>query len=250
VSQVVVTSGMWALSGAGWIVEDEGLEEPESELSSINMIPIDIAMNSSDSRLVLVHSYRIFSGMGGNLKISYDAGRSWQVLDPLDGYDTSLTLPDNHPMFGESGFTGVEDASVTTIFPLEAYVGKPVHIRLDFASTRKFFTGERWSVNSIDVTQSTGDEQFDVDREFALHANYPNPFSGSTRVGFTVEEPGSITLELYDVTGRRVRTILDGFKDAGNYEETLEARNLASGVYILRLRSGRKSTHRSITIVR
>ncbi len=250
ISQGVATSGMWISSGAGWTAEDEGLEEPPFELSSINMVPINLPVNSSDSRLVLRHSYRIFDGTGGNLKISDDGGRSWRVLEPAGGYGANLSLPDDHPMFGEPGFVGVEDASFQTIFPLDEFVGRQVYIRVDFATTRKFFTGERWSVNAIEFIRSTGDDKFDVERKFAIHFNYPNPFSGSTRIGFTVDEPGSVSLELYDLTGRRVRTVLTGFKDAGSYEETLDAGNLAGGMYILRLLSGGKSTHRSITVIR
>ena len=72
---------------------------------------------------------------------------------------------------------------------------------------------------------------------------HPNPFNPSTRVDFSLAEPGHATLRIYDLAGRRVRTLHDGKLAAGTHELEWHGRDdagnpLASGVYFLRFESG------------
>ena len=74
----------------------------------------------------------------------------------------------------------------------------------------------------------------------SLAQNYPNPFNPVTTIRFGVREKGPVTLRVYDVAGRLVRTLVDGVRDAGAYREVWEGRNnrgscAASGVYFYRL---------------
>ena len=70
---------------------------------------------------------------------------------------------------------------------------------------------------------------------FRLLQNYPNPFNPATTIEFSVPRSGPVSLTLYDVLGRQVRTILDENLQAGHHRVRLEAKDLASGVYIYRL---------------
>ena len=84
----------------------------------------------------------------------------------------------------------------------------------------------------------------------------PNPFNPLTTVRFELPAAGAVTLDLHDARGRLVRRILSGkFRAAGNHELRLDGRDdagreLAAGVYLLRLRTaGGAATHK-ITLVR
>jgi hypothetical protein len=81
---------------------------------------------------------------------------------------------------------------------------------------------------------------------FMLLQNYPNPFNPSTTIGFSVSQSGSIILEIYDVTGRHVRTLLSGAVAAGHHTVQWDGRDergssVGSGVYFYRLRAGANS---------
>ncbi len=81
---------------------------------------------------------------------------------------------------------------------------------------------------------------------FALHQNYPNPFNPSTTIGFSVSQSGPAMLEIYDVTGRLVRTLLSGNVAAGQHTAQWDGRDdrgssVGSGVYFYRLRAGANS---------
>jgi subtilisin family serine protease len=78
---------------------------------------------------------------------------------------------------------------------------------------------------------------------FALRANGPNPFNPATRVAFEVPVVGRVSLVVFDVNGRRVRTLVDEQKQPGRYSVTWDGtsdagRRLASGLYFCRMESG------------
>ena len=78
---------------------------------------------------------------------------------------------------------------------------------------------------------------------FALLRNYPNPFNPSTTITFSISQNGSVNLEVYDMTGRHVRTLLSGEVAAGHHTAQWDGRDergssVGSGVYFYRLRVG------------
>lgn len=72
---------------------------------------------------------------------------------------------------------------------------------------------------------------------FSLSQNYPNPFNPVTTIRFTIPESANMTLKLYDVLGREVKTILYGEFSAGLHKTELNASFLSSGVYFYKLES-------------
>ncbi len=77
-----------------------------------------------------------------------------------------------------------------------------------------------------------------VPREYGLGQNYPNPFNPATTIAYEIRSSGTVTLRVYDVLGRVVATLVDGFQPAGTYTKTFDASRLSSGVYFYRLQAG------------
>ena len=74
-----------------------------------------------------------------------------------------------------------------------------------------------------------------------MHPASPNPFNPQTTVRFDLARDGFIELHIYDMNGRRVRSLASGYMTAGGHAATWDGRNdgglpLASGVYLFRLR--------------
>jgi flagellar hook assembly protein FlgD len=76
-----------------------------------------------------------------------------------------------------------------------------------------------------------------------LHQNYPNPFNPATTISFDLAQPGHVRLDVFDVAGRRVATLVDGVRAAGLSRATWDGRDshgqpVSSGVYFYRLMAG------------
>jgi hypothetical protein len=83
----------------------------------------------------------------------------------------------------------------------------------------------------------------DVPRDFTLYQNYPNPFNPTTQIQFSIPEPTDVSLEIYDITGRLVTTLINESLATGTYNVTWDARNrsgqiVSSGIYLYRIQAG------------
>ncbi|MES3629378.1 MAG: T9SS type A sorting domain-containing protein [Longimonas sp.] len=86
--------------------------------------------------------------------------------------------------------------------------------------------------------------------EFVLEQNFPNPVRSTTTLRFAIPEEDHVTVELYDLLGRRVQTIADESMRGGWHELPFDASRLASGVYFYRLSVGDYRASEKMTIVR
>jgi hypothetical protein len=75
----------------------------------------------------------------------------------------------------------------------------------------------------------------DIPVRIRLDQNYPNPFNSSTLIRFTLPTNNVIRLDVFDILGRRVATLVDGLRESGTYEIPFNAANLSSGIYLYRL---------------
>ncbi len=74
----------------------------------------------------------------------------------------------------------------------------------------------------------------DVTTNYAL-ANYPNPFNPTTVISYGLHMGGLVTLRVYDILGREVRNLVNGYQDSGIHTATFDGSNLSSGIYFCRL---------------
>ncbi|MBN2090653.1 T9SS type A sorting domain-containing protein [candidate division KSB1 bacterium] len=74
--------------------------------------------------------------------------------------------------------------------------------------------------------------------KFELFQNHPNPFNPQTEITFTVPTKSPITLEIYDLLGRKVATLIDQELLAGQHQIKWDATNFAAGIYFYQLQSG------------
>jgi len=73
---------------------------------------------------------------------------------------------------------------------------------------------------------------------FSLNQNYPNPFNAKTTISFELKENSPVTIDVYDITGAKVTTLIDNVLTAGNHDITWDAADVASGVYYYKLTAG------------
>ena len=85
---------------------------------------------------------------------------------------------------------------------------------------------------------------------FSIEQNYPNPFADSTTIRYAVTEPQMVALEVFDMTGKHIATLVERNHGPGQYVVVYDAARLASGVYTYRLTAGTRTASRQFSVVR
>jgi len=99
--------------------------------------------------------------------------------------------------------------------------------------------------------QSTGvGDKAELQIEYRLDQNYPNPFNPSTTIAFSLKQNGMTTLEVYNVIGQKVKTVLNQNLKAGSHQVILDAADLSSGIYFYQISSGNFKAVRKFVVMK
>jgi hypothetical protein len=79
---------------------------------------------------------------------------------------------------------------------------------------------------------------------------YPNPFNPSTIISYSLAKDGIVRLTVYNAIGSKVATVVNEYKNAGNYSVQFNGNNLASGIYLYRLEAGNYSAAKKFIILK
>ena len=106
------------------------------------------------------------------------------------------------------------------------------------------YTSNLLSFSLADVTTDVEEEQGDLlPQEFSLNQNYPNPFNPETTIEYYVPERSHITIEVFNIIGQKIRTLVDELKSAGDFRTNWDGKNsngirASSGIYFYLLKAG------------
>lgn len=98
------------------------------------------------------------------------------------------------------------------------------------------------------ATAVTGNSN--VIRKFALKQNYPNPFNPSTSISFTIPERSNVTLKVYNITGKEIKTLINEEKEAGIYNINFDGEKLSSGIYFYEITAGKYFAVRKMILLK
>jgi len=93
-----------------------------------------------------------------------------------------------------------------------------------------------------------GDET--LPSSFTLNQNYPNPFNPSTQISFALNSDSQITLDIFNILGQKVATLINEFRNAGTYSVNFDASNLTSGIYFYRLSNGQNTLVKKMNLIK
>jgi hypothetical protein len=94
-----------------------------------------------------------------------------------------------------------------------------------------------WGEENVAATTATAKELPTI----FCSSTSPNPFNPTTTISFTLPETGQVNLSVYDINGRQVASLVNGFREAGSHQVNFDGSNLASGIYLYRLAAGKYS---------
>jgi len=209
-------------------------------LTYVSGSPVPAGGGSIVFDLLVTHNETMGFDFDGWLDIEYEGGAPTTVVlrdmihfEPgwsINRPNTTIPIPGtyaggNYMMFGRVGWYPEYVLSGEDSFP--------------FTKEGADITGfQPWVpdgiTNPFEVAKNT---EVIAPTEFTMAA-YPNPFNPTTNLSFTLPEAQRVALTVYDLSGRQVAQLVNGYRAAGAHEVTFDASNLASGVYLYQLNAG------------
>jgi hypothetical protein len=181
------------------------------------------------------------------------APRNVLSLCSLTAFLTMLPLSharaQQYGITGESFVSGVSE-SVSNEYGVSGVLAEPIVVTA---------VSYDYGINPllIVVEEQTGtDPADDMPPTYFLANNYPNPFNPVTTITYGIDRRASVTLRIYDVSGRLVRTLVNEMQEPGNrYTVTWDGRNgfgrnVSSGIYFCRLTTGTRTSTRKMVLLR
>jgi hypothetical protein len=109
---------------------------------------------------------------------------------------------------------------------------------------------DRYTAWKADPISDVGPAAGEVPLEYALEQNYPNPFNPSTRIAFALPRDSRVRIEVYDLVGRKVATLIDDDLSAGTHSVDFDASRHSSGVYFYALTTPGQVMTRKMMLVK
>ncbi len=149
------------------------------------------------------------------------------------------------PVYGPENFTAD--------FAKVANAGK-VHFKIDGQDVVQTVD---WTANGdrIQLSQFSTEKGATLPTSFTLAQNYPNPFNPETRIDYVVAAPSNVRIEIYNMLGQKIRTLINDYRAAGDYTVTWHGTNdsgaqVASGVYLYKMTAGDYTETRKMTLLK
>jgi hypothetical protein len=120
-----------------------------------------------------------------------------------------------------------------------------------------YFTEDGWKLWQAAVDWCLYKDQTAVNKpsennpsRFTLSQNYPNPFNASTTINYKLQQKSHVDLNIFDIQGRSIATLVDAVVNAGSYQVNFDAGRLPSGVYIIKLQANGLMQLKKMTLVK
>lgn len=126
---------------------------------------------------------------------------------------------------------------------------KPYFSGSDFYILAGTYGRSMW-IRRDDELVSIASNNGEIPAQFKLNQNYPNPFNPSTNITFSLPHDENVKLLVYDVSGKLVKTLVEGNLKAGTYEIKFDGTNSASGVYFCKFISGQFKSVKKMLLIK
>jgi hypothetical protein len=245
-------SGVWRSTNQGqnWTYAGSNL----TGLGNLGVTGFAVIRNDTNGDTIFVAT------SGGGVYSSTDQGSSW------DSASTGLTnrnlysiLADGSTLYAGTDWGGlfrsvnsgrnwspINDGLPTDIITAVAVGPKVAGGGFIFAGT---YADGIWRRPLAEITTGIPDTSYKPDR-FFLDQNYPNPFNPKTLIRFSLPEAAFVQLDIYDIRGRKVSSLISARLPAGQHTAEWEGSSLPSGMYFYRLYAGHFTATKKLVLMK
>ncbi len=217
--------------------------------------PTDIAVDPTNDQNI----YITFGGFGSSHVFkSNDSGASWiDIGTGLPDIPTwSVTVDPDFPnhlyvgneigvfqsLDGGNSWENISGNLPDAIFAMDLIISK---------SNRKLRLASHGNgAYEIPLELAVSNEEYDTPYSFELRQNYPNPFNPSTTIQYSLQESSFVQLDVFDINGKQVTSLVNQRQSSGNYTVSFDGTNLSSGTYLYKLRAGNQSITKKMVLIK
>lgn len=209
-----------------------------------NLVTYTFPQTAAGDSIIFDIAYQPFGTAPDKLVIlsSTNGGTIYNYTVATLGYQ-ALTTTSGNP----SPFVPTSTQWAHRIFALQTGTNK-----LLFQGVSGF--GDNLYIDSICKTHrtltGTANNTEEIPTSYSLSQNYPNPFNPSTNISYGLPKAGLVKLVIFDVLGREIKTLVNGYKAAGMYEISFDASGISSGVYFYKVESGDFSSIKKMVLIK
>ncbi len=203
----------------------------------------------------------VLAGSYEGLFRSEDFGQNWvrideenliHIYDMVMVYDNNLYLSEGNYQLGYSMYfsndKGENWSKINDGFPNTNDLGY-LYVYDLIEHNNHLFIGTDYGVHKSE-TLITSVESENIPESYSLKQNYPNPFNPTTTIEFHLPKASNIELNIFDVLGRNVATLINKGMTAGKHSLSFNAYKLSSGVYFYRLKTEEFTTIKKMLLLR
>lgn len=237
-------------TAANWMVRDSGAAMPGLASALVKAYQsaksLGISWNMADTSTYLANAWLITHKFAS---LPVDATLTFWACGGSNTYADSMQI-----LISPTGDTALSSFQYLQgiIWPAPSVYGNWQQTIIDlssyFQSTPRFafryymdcsFHGFAIYVDYVQMLGTVGITQIgnNLPKKFALSQNYPNPFNPTTKIKFDVPRNGNVVLEVYNNLGQVVKTLHNGYTNAGYYETNFDGSGLTSGIYYYKMTS-------------
>ncbi|MCP4631495.1 MAG: DUF362 domain-containing protein [candidate division Zixibacteria bacterium] len=227
-----------------------------SVLNELPVVSIDVIPNDLP---VITPAGSLFTFMGSlvnNIDTQQDVDVAIYLILPGGNHYGPLQQFDNIPLapYESSTYYNVIQEIPSYALPGNytyiAYCGKYPHSPWDSSSFDFTITGgtAKWTGDwDIDGWFSDKGNQPET---YELLVNYPNPFNSSTTISYRLSSPSKVKMEIYNLMGQKIETLIDERIEAGHHSVAWDASEYSSGIYFYRLTTGENSYYKRMVLLK
>lgn len=242
--KAIAVAGNFVLAGAG---NNAGVH-----LSNNNGNNWDAtSLNNKSVYALAINGNKAFAGTGSGIYRSIDSGYSWTQTSINNELIYSLAVQGSN-IFAGSETNGVYFSNNDGLNWVQVNDGLGnIGVFSLYIFNNYIYAGA--SVNGVyrrQLSELVGISGNEILPEYSLSQNYPNPFNPVTKINYNIPKQGLVTLKIYNILGKEVKTLVNEVKSAGNYDVNFEGSEFSSGIYFYRLESNGFSNTKSMMLLK
>jgi len=225
-------------------VAKESLKRSDTKVANTHFV---VDFNSDNSAIVLIEATEL-TGLSNGSEIGFFNSNDQLVgATVYTGGNIAATLWGQSSMKAEDE-KGLKPGETYSVKAFDPNSGETVVLQnLRYAKGSNVY--EHNAIGMVSGADLVNES--DLPTEFTLEQNYPNPFNPSTNIRFSLANAANVQLEVFNIAGQRVASIINGTEMAsGMHSVSFDASSLASGVYLYRIQAGSFVATRKMNLIR